>query len=70
MKRYLITQSLVAAWGYIFDCFEGGEAEAQADFMRVLRREPGEQNETMRNGLIFEREVYKQAAGVPPSAAS
>lgn len=65
MERYLITQSLVAAWGYTFDCHEGGEQEAQADFLRVLRREPGKQNEAMRNGLAFEKQVYLAAANVP-----
>lgn len=65
MACYLITQSLVAAWGYTFDCFESCKQDAQAEFMRVLRREPGEQNKAMLNGLAFEKEVYKQAWGVP-----
>lgn len=65
MEHYLITQTLVAAWAYTFDCFEGGKHEAQENFMRALRREVGEQTEAMKNGIAFEREVYKQAWGVP-----
>lgn len=63
MKRYLITQSLVSAWNYCFDCYEGCEEEAREDFLRTLRREASQQTEAMRNGLVFEREVYNAAAG-------
>lgn len=63
MARYLITQSLVAAWAYMFDCREGYEEEAKADFLRVLRRESGETTEAMQNGIDFENAVYATAAG-------
>lgn len=63
MARYLITQSLVAAWAYMFDCREGFEAEAKEDFLRVLRREPGETTEAMQNGIEFENAVYAEAFG-------
>lgn len=64
-KRYLITQSLVAAWGYTLDCHEGCEEQAREDFMRTLNREPVEPSEAMLNGRAFEDEVYKAAAGQP-----
>lgn len=62
-KRYLITQSLVAAWGYMFDCHESGEEQAKEDFLRTLRREPGEPSEAMLSGRAFEDLVYAEAAG-------
>ena len=64
MARYLMTQSLISAWAYCFDCCEGSEEEAWGAFLRVLRREPSEPTKAMQNGLDFEREVYKAAAGV------
>lgn len=63
MVRYLITQSLISAWNYCFDCYEGFEEDAREDLLRTLRREPSEQTEAMRNGLDFERAVYETAAG-------
>lgn len=63
MERYLITQSLVSAWAYTFDCFEICEEDAMQDFLRTLRREEGTETEAMRNGKDFEREVYLEAAG-------
>lgn len=62
MARYLITQSLISSWAYMFDCYDGGEEDAQAEFMRVLQREPGEQTQAMRNGIEFENEVYAASA--------
>lgn len=64
MARYLITQSLVAAWAYMFDCREGCETDAEQEFLRVLRREPGETTEAMQNGIAFENAVYAEAAGM------
>lgn len=65
MQRYLMTQSLLSAWAYQFDCFEGCEDDAQAEFLRVLKREPGEQTEAMLNGISFETGVYLAAANLP-----
>lgn len=65
MDRYLITQSLISSWAYMFDCFNGSEKDAEKDFLRVLRREDGEPTEAMQNGKDFEREVYMEAAGYP-----
>ena len=42
MARYLITQSLLSSWNYTFNCFEGYEEEAQAEFLqgRISRQVP------------------------------
>ena len=63
MERFLMTQSLLSAWAYTFDCFEGCEDDAQAEFLRTLRREPGETTEAMLNGRTFEDRVYSAAEG-------
>lgn len=59
--RLLITQSLLSAWNYTFDCMEGYEEDAMSDFLKALRREPKEMTEAMSNGCAFEDEVYKAA---------
>ena len=59
--RTLITQSLLSAWGYQFDCMEGYEEDAQESFMKTLRREPTEQSEAMLNGIQFENGCYALA---------
>lgn len=68
MEKYLITQSLLSSWMYMFDCFEGGEEDAKADFLRTLNREKAEPSEAMLNGIEFENAVYAAAAGLrrPP----
>jgi len=65
MGRYLITQSLISSWAYTFECFEGCEEDAKQDFLRVLRKDRGEETEAMRNGKEFEKEVYLEASGYP-----
>ena len=62
-KRYLITQSLLSAWSYQYDCAEGYEESAREDFLRALRREPSEQTETMLRGISFENAVYEMLRG-------
>lgn len=68
MDRYLITQSLLSSWAYIFNCWDGYEDDALADFMRTLNREESEPTEAMLDGIAFENEVYKAASGTqrPP----
>lgn len=68
--RYLITQSLLGAWGYMFNCHEDYQEEAKEDFLRTLRREPKETTPEMQNGIDFENEVYKEVAGLPRNAYS
>lgn len=63
MDRYLITQSLLSSWAYIFNCRDGYEDDALADFMRTLNREESEPTEAMLDGIAFENEVYKEASG-------
>ena len=62
-ERYLITQSLLAAWSYIFDCAEGSEGDAMEDFLRALKKEPGEQSDETLRGISFENAVYATQCG-------
>ena len=63
MPRYLITQSLLSSWLYIYNCAEGYEEEAYMDFLATLNRIPSEQNEAMKAGSDFEALVYQIADG-------
>ncbi len=57
--KTLMTQSLLSAWLYTYSCAEGFEQEAEADFLRTLRREPMEEpSEAIVNGINFENGVY------------
>lgn len=58
--RYLLTQSLLAAWQYNIS---GGPQE---EFLRVLRREKTEQTQAMKDGIEFERLVWECACGKEP----
>ena len=61
--KTLITQSLLSSWLYTFNCMEGYEEEAEADFLRTLRREPMEEpSDAIQNGIAFENSVYTLAA--------
>lgn len=63
--KYLITQSLLSAWSYLFSCHEGCEEDAMVDFLAALDRQKKEQTPAMLNGIEFEDAVYAQAHGVP-----
>lgn len=67
MARYMITQSLLSSWLYIFDCWEGQEESAMDSFLRALRKEPEELDEErqqiIQNGIDFEQAVYAEASG-------
>ncbi len=57
--KTLITQTLLSSWLYTFNCMEGCEEDAEADFLRTLRREPMEEpSEAITNGIAFENGVY------------
>ena len=58
-----ITKTLLDAWAYTFDCYEGGEEQAMADFITTLRREPIEENEAIANGKAFEDLCFRIASG-------
>lgn len=55
--RYLMTQSLLGAWQYMFDCYEDNSEEARESFLAYLRREPCEQTDAMLRGISFEDAV-------------
>ncbi len=60
---YLITQSLLSAFGYTFDAYDG--EGAYESFLKKLKREPIEKTAAMTNGIEFENEVYKAALSLP-----
>ena len=66
--KTLITQSLLAAFGFMFSCPEESAADAEESFLRTLRREPEPPNTAMLNGRKFENTVYEMAAGGNPNA--
>lgn len=73
MARLLITQSLLSAWQWLYkardaypfdeDKADAAEAKAEADFLRTLRREPGEPSPAMLAGRGFEALCYDIADG-------
>ena len=63
-NRYLITQSLLSSWNYMFDCFDGCEDDAKEEFINTLHRIPKETTPEMQNGIDFENEVYMVTHGV------
>lgn len=63
MERLLITQTLLSSWGYMYTCHESMTDKAHEDFLRTLNREKKATTEAMQNGIDFENEVYKEAAG-------
>ncbi len=66
--KYLITQSLLSAWLYIFNCYEDNSAQAREDFLKCLRRERAEPSEEMLRGISFEDAVnaYLNGDGEAP----
>lgn len=60
---YLITQSLLSSWEYLFSCYEDKCDEAYESFVKALKREPTEQTDAQRKGTEFETEVYKVVRG-------
>lgn len=71
--RYLMTQSLLSSWQWLYkardaypfdeDKADAAEAKAEADFLRVLRRERGEPSPAMLDGRMFEALCYDIADG-------
>lgn len=62
--KYLMTQSLLAAWQYQYRAAD--TAGAHRDFLRVLRREAGETTQAMRDGIAFEDMVTAYIMGGKP----
>ena len=65
---YLITQSLIGSWNYMMSCREECQEDAYNDFLNTLNRIPKEATLEIQNGIDFENEVYKAAAGIPRAA--
>lgn len=67
MARYLITHSLLSSWLYAMRSNPYEDVTTEKDpfeeFLRVLRREPTETTEAMRNGIEFENLVTAIASG-------
>lgn len=67
MPRYKITQSLLSAWYYVHDCWEGCEDDAMEEFLHALRCEPeeltDEQKQNIQNGHDFEELIESIANG-------
>lgn len=67
MARYLMTHSLLSSWLYAMKSSPYEDAATEKDpmeeFLRVLRREPTETTEAMRNGIEFEDLVTNIATG-------
>lgn len=67
MARYLMTHSLLSSWLYAMRSNPYEDATTEKDpfeeFLRVLRREPTETTEAMRNGIEFEDIVTAIANG-------
>lgn len=57
-RRYLITQSMLSAWLYQYNCAEDAAEDAREDFLKKLRREKEEQTDAMVRGISFENAVY------------
>lgn len=55
--KYLITQSLLSSWLYLFNCTEDNSEQAREDFLASLRRETSEPSEEMLRGISFEDAV-------------
>lgn len=55
--KYLITQSLLSAWLYLFNCSEDNSEQAREDFLTSLRREESVPSEEMLRGISFEDAV-------------
>lgn len=63
MSTYLMTQSLLSAWQYIYKAREDKEEEAYDSFLRVLNREPTETTKAMQKGIDFENAVTEYLKG-------
>lgn len=61
---YRITQTLIGAWNYLYSCPEDAREEAYNDFLDTLNRVRKHPTPEMQNGIDFENEVYKEAAGI------
>ena len=61
--KYLMTQSLLSAWLYMFDCTEERSGEAQKAFLATLNREKTEPSFEVLRGIAFEDAVQEYIKG-------
>ena len=61
MDKYLVTQTLISSYGWMFKK-EGGEE----DFLSTLRREHQTPTKAMTDGIVFENMVQAYCEGFPP----
>jgi len=54
---YLMTQSLLSSWLYIYKAYEDHSEQAYQSFLDVLNKMPTETTEAMQNGVNFENLV-------------
>jgi len=57
MAKYLITQSLLSSYLYIFNGYEEDKEHAYGEFLKTLNRETTETTPQMQRGIDFENEV-------------
>lgn len=66
--KYLITQTLISAWNYMFSCRDECQEDAYNEFLDTLNKIRKETTPEMQNGIDFETQVYRVAAGLPRTA--
>lgn len=66
MSRYLLTQSLLSSWLYIYNAFDSYEDQAHDDFIATLNRVDKPPTEAMTAGIEFENLVNAAADGAEP----
>ena len=61
--RFLITQSLLSSWEYMYKADDGWAEQSRNDFMRALNRISTPPNDAMQNGIDFEDMVTAHCEG-------
>ena len=59
MQKYLLTQTLLGAYLYIFEAQEGYQEEAYKSFLDTLNRKVTPTNEVQQRGIDFENSVLE-----------
>lgn len=61
--RFLLTQSLLGAWEYIFKAYDPDSA--YQSFLKVLERKPTPRTKAIEDGILFENLVTGYCEGAP-----
>jgi len=64
MSRYLLTQSLISSWLYIYKAYDDFKEQAYEDFVITLNRQPKEQTPAMLDGINFENMINAVVDGL------